>query len=332
MKQQLPVVTVIMPVYNEERFIERSLGAVLAQDYPTDLTEVFVVDGQSADGTRQLVIQLATKNPRVRLLDNPQRDQASAMNLGIAQAQGRIIIRIDGHGEIPPTYISTCVRTLQTSKADNVGGQMRAIGTTPLTKAIALATGSPLATGGSRFHYSDKPGDTDTVYLGAFRREIFESVGYFDPLAVPNEDYELNYRILASGGRVFYNPEIWASYHVRPSLIALIRQYFRYGWRKVFVIWQHPESTKMRHLAPPLFIFGVLVLALAGLLYPLANLGLAITICTYLLGIFVVSLGIASHNGWRNLPFLMIVFPAVHLSWGCGFLSGAIARLIGRKS
>jgi succinoglycan biosynthesis protein ExoA len=317
-----PFISVVMPVYNEESFIERSLSTVQAQDYPVGRMEILVVDGRSTDRTRALVRAIAADDRRITLLDNPARDQASALNVGIQHAAGEIIVRVDGHCELPPHYVSTCVRTMQRTGADNVGGQMRAIGTTPLTKAIAAATNSPFATGGSRFHYSDKPGETDTVYLGAFRRSVFDRVGLFDPSAVPNEDYELNHRILKNGGGIYYNPQIWARYYVRPSISLFARQYFRYGIHKAFVIRQHPESTKLRHLAPPLFAAGLVV---GAALLPLGALwrwlyGAALT--AYGLLVITFSVVQAARHGWRYLPILPIAFIILHTAWGFGFWVG----------
>jgi glycosyltransferase involved in cell wall biosynthesis len=321
----LPFVTVIMPVFNEAAFIARSLGAALGQDYPAERMEVLVVDGRSSDATRSVVAGIG--DPRVRLLDNPQRDQASALNVGIAAARGAIIVRVDGHCEIPAHYVRLCVETLAESGADNVGGQMRAVGRSAFARAVAAATMTPFATGGSRFHYSVQAGDSDTVYLGAFRREVFERAGLFDPDAVPNEDFELNYRLRMQGGRVYYNPEIWATYYVRPSLMALLRQYGRYGWRKGFIMRRHPGSIQLRHLVPPLFVMALLAaLGAAAIMPRLWWIAAAIggTYTAALLGITAVT---AARHGWQHLPLLPVVFMVIHLSWGGGALAGLAASV-----
>jgi glycosyltransferase involved in cell wall biosynthesis len=324
-------VTVIMPVYNEERYIRASLGAVLAQDYPPDRMEVLVVDGRSADRTREIVAEIGQGDARVRLLDNPDRDQASALNTGIRSARGQVIVRVDGHGRIPPHYVAACVRVLAETDAWNAGGQMRAMGATLLTRAVAAATSSPFATGGSRFHYSRRPGDADTVYLGAFRREVFDRVGLFDPAAVPNEDYEMNYRIRAAGGRVYYSPDIWAEYHVRPSLRALARQYFRYGWRKASIIRRHPGSARLRHLVPPLALAAALAVAAAAVIARPARWALAALVGAYALADLAASAAAAARSGWQVLGPAIFIFPVIHLSWGSGFVAGAAQQLVGSK-
>jgi succinoglycan biosynthesis protein ExoA len=329
--REWPFVSVIMPVRNEADFIEESLGAVLAQDYTAERMEVLVVDGRSDDMTRDLVRRQAARDGRARLLDNPGRDQASALNIGIAQARGEIIVRVDGHGRIPGGYVKACVKALEASGADNVGGQMRAVGTTPLAEAIALATSSPFGVGGSRFHYSDRPGDTDTVYLGAFRHEVFDRVGLFDPAAVPNEDYEFNYRLRANGGRVYYTPEIWAWYYVRPSMRGLACQYFRYGWRKAFVIRRHPGSVKVRHLVAPMFVAALLVGVVGAWIQPWLAWELTAVLGSYLLAVSLASLRVAAGHGWRHLVWLPLIFATIHLSWGSGFLASIASQIMGRK-
>lgn len=327
----LPFVSVVMPIYNEEDYIEQSLGAVLAQGYPSEKIEILVIDGNSTDWTRDLVSQMAGRHGRIKLLDNPCRDQASALNIGIAEARGDVIIRVDGHGRIPPGYVARCVEVLQETGADNVGGRMIAVGTTPLTEAIALATSSPFGTGGARFHHSNQAGDVDTVYLGAFRREVFDIVGRFDPSAVPNEDYEFNYRLRVSGGRVYFTPEIWAQYYVRSSITALAKQYFRYGRRKAFVIRRHPASVRPRQLAAPLFVGALLVGFIGALLHPMLTWGPIALLVFYFVAVLVASVTIAAQHHWRLLACLCLVFPILHLTWGSGFWIGMIAQLLGHK-
>jgi GT2 family glycosyltransferase len=199
---------------------------------------------------------------------------------------------------------------------------MHSTGATPLEEAIALATNSPFGIGGSRFHYSRHAGDTDTVYLGAFRRQVFERVGGFNPRAVPNEDYELNYRIRESGGRIYYTPCIWANYYVRPSLSALWRQYFRYGGSKAFVIREHPKSVRMRHLVAPAFVGGLVAGAVLAAMWPLARIVYGAALLTYMLLALAFSARQATKHGWRYFPLLPPVFLILHLAWGAGFWAG----------
>lgn len=318
-----PFVTVMMPVYREVQFIEKSLGCVLAQDYPADRMEVLIVDGVSDDGTRELVGEMAARDSRVRLLDNPRRNQADGLNVAIAEAAGEFLVRVDGHTEIPEHYISACVRVLKETGADNAGGMMRAVGHTPLTEAIALATNSPFATGGARFHYSAQAGDADTVYMGAFRRDVFERVGTFRAVFVPGEDYEMNARIRQAGRRVYYHPDIWSDYHVRRDYPALVKQYFRYGISKTRIMREHRGGVRLRHMVPPLAALalaielgavaaGWLPLWVVGAesgLYLAAIAGISITLCL-------------RQRRLRRLALVAAALVTIHACWAAGFVYG----------
>ncbi|MGD8627304.1 MAG: glycosyltransferase family 2 protein, partial [Anaerolineae bacterium] len=263
-----PFVSLIMPIRNEAGFIRRSLGAVLAQDYPTHRLEILVVDGLSDDGTRQTVQEMLSGRPNGRLLDNPGRIVPTAMNLGLAKARGEVIVRVDGHTIIAPDYVTRCVESLARTGADCVGGPMRAVGDTPLGQAVALATSHPFGVGGSRFHYATEPQEVHTVYLGCWPCQVLQEVGGFDPEMVRNQDDELSYRLRASGGRIWLDPQIHSTYHTRANLQKLGRQYFQYGLWKVRVFQKVPGSAQPSHWAPPLFALAVLAGLPAALLIP----------------------------------------------------------------
>lgn len=313
-----PFVSVIMPVRDEAAFIRHALDAVLAQDYPVERMEVLVVDGRSTDRTRDLVREIAGHVPRVHVLDNPGVIQAQALNIGLAAARGEVIVRVDGHTIIAPDYVRQCVRSLQDTGADTVGGPLRSVGITPLGRAIAVAYRSPFGVP-SRYRISHRAEIVDQVYLGAWPREVFERVGTFDPALAVNEDYEHNYRIRKAGGRVFLTPAILSAYYGRQTLSELWRQYVRYGRGKLRVIAKYPASTRLRHLVAPLF---VLVLIAGGVL------ALFSARIAQLWGAVVFAYGIA--NGAASLRQarrarggvlfrLPFVFAVMHIAWGAGF-------------
>jgi succinoglycan biosynthesis protein ExoA len=263
-----PLVSVVIPTRNEEQTIAGCLGAVLAQDYPAGCMEVLVVDGRSTDRTRAIVAELAAIAPRsrVQLLDNPHRIASTALNIGIRAARGEIIARVDGHTILARDYLRRCVETLVVTGADNVGGLMRPQGHGYAGTCIALATRSRLGIGNSRFHYDERGGEAETVYLGCFRRSIFERVGLFDEGLVRNQDDELNDRIVAAGGRIWLSPHIRSTYVGRSSFRALWRQYYQYGYWKVRVLRRHPGARRLRHLAP-----AALVASLSSALFALVQ-------------------------------------------------------------
>lgn len=317
----LPLVTVIIPTRDETAFIGSCLDSVVANDYPRDRLEVLVVDGGSTDGTRAIVEEYARRYPFIRLLDNPRRIPAAALNVGLRYAQGEVIVRMDAHTVYAPDYIRKCVELLETTGAANVGGVQQAVGRGYIAEAIALALTSPFGVGDARFRYADRPTWVDTVYLGAWRRTTLEALGGFDEAWAVNEDYELNYRLRRVGGKILVAPEVRCWYHVRPSLGALARQYVRYGFWRARTAVVHPGSLRWRHLAPPLLVLGLVgsaVLGAAGTRWGLVVPGL------YAAVNFGASLATALRRGLRYLPVLPVVYGTLHLTWGVGFLAGLV--------
>jgi glycosyltransferase involved in cell wall biosynthesis len=286
--------------------------------------EVLVVDGMSADGTREAVEELASTHPHisVRLLDNPACITPAALNISLHHARGEVIIRVDGHCEIAPDYVRRCVEVLRETGADNVGGLQRAVGETPMGRAIALATTSPFGVGNARFRYATKPGWVDTVYLGAYRREVFERIGLFDEELVGGEDDEFNFRLKQSGGRIWLDPSIRSVYYTRRDLLGFWRQYFRYGFCKVRVIQKRRGIPSWRHLVPGAFVLGLGGSVLLALLthQPLWALSVALP--------YAVANGVASlwaaRRDWKVLPLLPAAFGTLHLAYGLGFLWGLL--------
>lgn len=324
MTDTLPTVTVIMPVRNEAAFIARSLSAVLEQDYPPHLLHVLVADGESDDGT-PAVIRTLPGAERVRIVANPARKQADGLNLLIPLATGDVIVRVDGHTIIAPDYVRECVRALAETGAGNVGGGMDPVGMTPMGCAIAAAGKSPFGVP-TAFHVSEQPQYTDTVYMGAWPRHIFDLVGLYDVTTTPNEDYELNYRIRRAGEKIYLSPRIRSVYYGRQSLRALWTQYLRYGMGKVQTLRLHPGSLKARHLVAPAFVAGLIGGALAGLLHPalwiawLAGCGLYAVLALFF---SFKAARRADVPVWR----LPVVFVTMHTAWGIGFW-GALGRLL----
>jgi len=315
----LPSVSIIIPMCNEERFIAQCLDSILSNDFPKDRLEIVVMDGMSVDRSREIVQNYAQRHPLIRLVDNHRSIQAAALNLGIREAKGEIIIRMDAHTAYAPDYIRQCVTALQATGAVNVGGPQRAVGTGYISNAIAIAITSPFGIGDALFRYSDREEWTDTVYLGAWYKRTLEGIGGFNEEWSVNEDYQLNYRLRQAGGKILLSPKIRCRYYVRGSLSALAHQYFRYGFWKVKTIEAYPDSLRWRQLFPPAFVLALVVslsllpvLWRAGIIVP----GL------YLIANVVVSFETARQRRWLYLPVLPIVFATLHLSWGAGLWGG----------
>jgi glycosyltransferase involved in cell wall biosynthesis len=314
-----PLVTVIMPVRNEEKFLRPCMDSLLANDYPLGRLEILVADGMSNDRSREILTAYSEHFPFVRVLDNPGRIVPTGLNEAIRQAKGDIIVRVDAHTVFAPDYIRQCVHFLQTTDASNVGGPQRSVGKDYQSEAIAIATTSRFAAGDARFRFSEQEAWVETVYLGAWWKETLLELGGFDEEWVVNQDFEMNHRLRLAGGKILLSPAIKCEYSVRPSLVTLAKQYFRYGLWKVKTVGAYPESLRWRQLVAPAFVAGsVASLALAAWT-PLPVLALAVV---YMLANLFASAVCARNRAWRYLPLLPLTFATIHFSWGLGFWAG----------
>jgi len=312
---------------NEERHIGGCLRSLAAQDYPLDRFEVLVVDGDSTDGSCRVAEEVARETGlALRLLSNTRRSTPCGLNLGIAQARGEVISRVDAHAEVDPCFLSESVSALTESGADVVGGPIRSAGGGLLGGAIALAMSSPFGVGNAAFRYSREEQYTDTVPFPTYRRSVFERLGPFAEDLEWGEDDEFHYRLGDAGGRILLTPRVSSTYFTRPSLGALVRQYFRYGRVKVEVLRRHPRRRRVRQLVPGAF---VLALAATGALATMRGrfaLPLAVVAGAYGMVSLAASLRAAGPARRRYLPVLPAAFACLHLSYGLGFLVG-LARM-----
>jgi succinoglycan biosynthesis protein ExoA len=326
-----PLVSVIMPVCNEEDFIERSLSSVLNQDYPGNKMEIIIADGMSKDKTREKIQNLKNNHSNIRLIDNPKKIVPTGMNLAIKEAKGEIIVRVDGHCEIQPDYVRECVEALEDQRWDVMGGPIETIGETYTAKAIALAMSSIFGVGGSAFRtIKDREMETETVPFAAYRKSLFENVGLFDEELVRNQDDEHNYRVREKGGRILLNPKIRSIYYSRGSLKTLWRQYFQYGYWKVRVMQKHPRQMQPRQYVPALFVSALIGLGILGFWFPAFHLALLFLMALYLAVNLLFSLRIALKNGISYLWIMPVIFAVLHISYGAGFLTGLI-KFWGKK-
>jgi succinoglycan biosynthesis protein ExoA len=322
MSSEYPIVSIIMPLLNEEVYIQRCLDSLLAQDYPREKMEIIVVDGMSDDGTRKIIRSAQQNNTHIFLIDNPSKIVPVGLNLAIRRARGEFIIRIDGHTFIAPDYVRNCVNELQRSGADNVGGKMSAEGETFFGEVVAIATSSPFGVGGARFHYSNQEEWVDTVYLGAWRKKVFLLAGLFDEELVRNQDDEFNYRLRALGGKILLSPRIKSTYIVRGSPKKLCHQYFQYGLWKVRVMQKHIWQMRIGHFVPLGFVVGGIGLLLVSLVYSPARIIFGIYTGLYLIANLCATVWLTTRYGWKYIFVLPFVFAILHLAYGLGFLTG----------
>lgn len=316
----LPMVTIAMPCLDEERFIEACVRSVLAQDYPKDRIEVLVADGMSMDATREILARLSAEDPRIRVIDNPDRIQAAGMNHAIRAARGDIVIRMDVHCEYANDYVRKCVEVLEQTGADNVGGAQRARATTLFQRALCAALDSPLGVGGAKYRSADNEGFVDTVFLGAFRRRVFERIGMYDPGAVTNEDAELNQRIVDAGGKVYLSREIVVHYHPRESVRALAKQYFKYGKGRARTLLKHKKLLSVRPALPFLMVTGAAGLLATSAVQPITPFAFG----AYALATAAEAVRVGRGSGLASIPVVWAIFPVLHVSHGVGFAVGLV--------
>jgi len=326
----LPFVTILIPIRNEADTIERCLEAVIAQDYPSERTEILVADGVSDDGTREILQTFAMDHPRMKVFDNPRRIVASGLNLLTAHAKGAVLIRVDGHCLIAPDYVGNCVKHIQEKGVDGVGGPMGSIGEDHISQVIAQAMSSKFGVGGSSFR--TETGQTklvDTVPFPAYTREIVQKVGPYDEELVRDQDDEYNYRIRKAGGKILLAADVRSTYYSRGSLGKLWRQYFQYGFYKVRVLQKHPRQMSPRQFVPLAFVLVLILTVILAVILPWAWIPLVSLLGVYALANLVASMMIASREVWRYFWPLPLAFATIHVGYGLGFLVG-LFRFAGR--
>jgi cellulose synthase/poly-beta-1,6-N-acetylglucosamine synthase-like glycosyltransferase len=330
-----------VPVKNERDAIGACLENLTSQTYPSNKIEVLIVDGMSGDETRNVVENFKRCRsagngiPIIEILDNTKGQRASGLNVGISNAKGDVIIRIDARTKVNPDYIEKCVDTLLKTSADNVGGMQVPITTRngnvrkELTqRAIGMALSHPFGIGNAQFRLGGRSGFVDTVYLGCFRKAIFDRVGLFDEDApVISEDSDMNYRIRRAGGRVYFNKDIVASYYPRDNFRDLARLYFRYGGAKAGNFLKIKNFTAWRQLVPPLFLVSIIALGFASLFSTWAMFALVFILGTYLLLDIIVSMSLAAKAKQAALFHrLFMAFPMLHFPWAMGFFVRLVQR------
>ena len=316
-----PRVTVILPVRNEVATAGRAIASILSQDWPPGRLEILVVDGLSTDGTAEAARRAG---PRVRVLCNPRRTAAAGLNLGLREASGDVIVRLDGHAEAGPGFLREAVAALDATGADCVGGPIETIGEGASGRAIAAAMSSRFGAGGAEFRMTPgRPREVDTVAFGAYRRAAFGRAGVFDPGFVRDQDDEFHLRLRLAGGRIVLVPQIRSTYRCRGTLRALARQYFGYGLWKPRVLRKHGRLPSLRGLAPPALVAGLAasVAVAAGLRDPR---WLAAVAAPYAAANLVASGLVAARRGIGLLPRLPLACATMHLAYGAGFLKGLV--------
>ena len=323
--------SIIIPCRNEEKYIEKCLDSLIAQDFPKEKMEVLVIDGMSEDRTREIISNLKSQisNPPIRLIDNLKKFTNFALNLGIKEAKGEILMLIGAHAGYEKDYVSKCVRCLKEYDADNVGGVMKTLPSenTLFAKAIAFSLSCPFGAGNAYYKsgYSGQPKWVDTVFGGCYKREVFEKIGLFNENLIRNQDFEFNLRLRRAGGKILLVPNIVSYYYPKSNL----RDFFMHNFKDGFSI-THPlklgvRAFSWRHLMPLIFVLGLTGTGILGIFFPIFVWFFLVILGLYLLVNFYFSCEISiKEKNWKYFFVMPTVFAARHIGYGLGSIWGLI--------
>lgn len=329
---ETPGVSYVMPVLNEVTHVRAAVDSLLAQDYKGPF-EITLALGPSIDGTTELVAELSAADPRIRVVENEIGSTPSGLNIAIRASRYPVVVRVDAHSVLPPDYARIAVETMLATGADNVGGIMDAQGITAFERAVARAYGSRVGLGGTKLHVGGEEGPAETVYLGVFRRESLLEAGLFDEDIKRGQDWELNRRLRARGGTVWFTPRLKVTYRPRPTMGRLARQFFSTGIWRGELARRFPAANGIRYFVPPVMVLGVSVgflVGIAGVIQAIAGaapwllLGFAVP-AFYLLVVVAATIAVARPDGLRACLWFLVVLPCIHFCWGIGFVLGVLA-------
>lgn len=332
--RKTPFVSLIVPIRNEAYFIDDCVKSLLGSDYPDDKYELLLVDGMSDDGTREIIYDLIEKNSNIRILDNPQKITAAAMNVGIKNARGEIVLILGAHASYPLSYVRHSVDDLLEWKADNVGGLciIKPGANTARSHALAEAQKHPIGVGNATYRLGiETPRWVDTVPFGCFKKDIFNRVGLFDTDLVRNQDDELNARITGAGGKILLDPQIQFEYYTRPTFSQTARMFYQYGYFKPLAAVKAGRLYTIRQLVPPSFVLTFIILALGSFFHQYMLFGFLLLTAIYLS--ITVSASILSIPRSNPLTALWLApaFWVMHFSYGFGALRGFWDLVVRRK-
>src|SRR5213082_1370237 len=316
-----PLVTAVIPCRNEARYIGPCLDSLIRCDYPKERLEVLVCDGLSEDGTRDVVAGYAARHSFIRLVDNPRRITPCAMNAGIREAHGDVIMPMGAHAVYSASYISRLVAALEETGADNVGGVLVTLpaNETALARALAVGLSHPFGVGNSYFRIGAAERRlVDTVPFGCYRRAVFDRIGVFDEDLVRNQDDELNARLLKQGGRIMLIPEVVSHYYARGSLGQVARMFYQYGYFKPLAAWKVGQIMTVRQLVPALFVAALAANGARAPWFGLARLAFAGIVGAYAAAAVASAAMAVRKHGLRCAAALLVVFPVLHISYGLG--------------
>lgn len=323
------IVSVVMPVYNEEKYIEKCIDSLLLQNYPTEKMEWIFVDGCSNDKTVEILKRFQNQYPKlIKIYNNPKKIVPNAMNIGIEASCGKYIVRLDAHADYATDYISMCIYYLENTDAENVGGVAETKANGFMGNVIAKMLSSKFGVGNSQFRINGESGYVDTVPFGAFKREVFSKYGGYDERLVRNQDNEMNFRIRKNGGKIYLSNDIHFSYYCRDSIKGISIMAIKNGMWNIITMKLCPGSMGWRHFIPFLFVISVLGLSVSGMIHSIFWMLLGLELLLYF--ILDVLFSIKQASNVKDFFALIILFPIFHIAYGIGSIVG-ITKLFSKE-
>jgi len=314
--------SIIIPTFNEQDNIGNCLDSIINQNYDMSLVDIVIVDGHSSDNTISKIQVYQRKFTNISLLENPVRKTPTSLNIGIKKSKGEVIIILGAHASLDPDFIYFNNKYLNEMNVKVTGGTQLNIGFSFVQKAVALAMENPFGMGSAPYRWSRKEQFVDTVVYAAYKRELFDEIGYFEENFSISEDSELNWRIRKAGYKIFFSPNIKSYYHPRRTVSKFIQQMFRYGILRVHMFKKHKSAVKITHLIPPSFVVTLILIfifTLSAVLNPIFLF--ALLLCYFMVNLLSVLLKISKEN-LQFIPLVSFLIFMLHFSWGLGFIVG----------
>ncbi|MCO6499781.1 MAG: glycosyltransferase family 2 protein [Vicingus serpentipes] len=314
-------VSIIIPCRNEEKYIKKCIDSILNSNYPKELIAIYVCDGLSDDQTRNIIKTLVHQNKNIHLIDNHEQTTPYALNLGLKASQDDVKIILGAHAEIDPNFISENITLLfSEEKIGCTGGVIENFYENKTAEIIGIAMASPFGVGNAHFRTGNKNGYVDTVAFGAYKKEVFEQIGYFDEELVRNQDDEFNYRLIKNGFKIYLSNKIKSKYYVRSSFSKLFKQYYQYGYWKMFVNKKHQTITTIRQIVPLFFVLFIFIGMITSFIHIFFFILFVSVIVLYLLMSLIFSFKLVKKK--KTLFLTSFTFFILHFSYGLGYLKG----------
>ena len=314
--------SIVIPTFNEQENISKCLDSIINQNYDNNLIDIIIVDGHSSDATVSKVNHYQEKFSNITLIENPIRKTPTSLNIGIKKSKGEVIVILGAHASLDPDFLFFNNKYLNEKNVKVTGGTQINIGFNFVQKAIALAMENPFGMGSAPYRWSRKEQFVDTVVYAAYKRELFDEIGYFEEKFAISEDSELNWRIRRAGYKIFFSPNIKSYYHPRRTVSKFVQQMFRYGILRVHMFKKHKSAVKITHMIPPSFVVTLMIILFLTLFSVLNPIFLfAILLCYFLVNLLSVLLKISREN-LHLIPLISFVIFLLHFSWGLGFIVG----------